>query len=473
MSKFHSTVSRRDFMKGLGIGTAGAGVAAVTAPTFHDLDELSSTIREGSKHPWYVKELEHEQMSNEVDWSQIQRINYDDRLISATRSSNAEDYPVVAQIRALKDEGRDTHFMQELYPSYKEDIRDAALSAAGSFTRVFRNNFDGSVTVNREVQEMDTPADFTKPTGGAYPAWQGTPEENLRTLTAALRFFGGAELGVVELTEKTKKLIYSQQGGKRYVFRDVDFPEETETEYIIPNKAKNIIVWTSLQPTQLTFTQPAGANASGLSYDRMYKISANMHAFIHGLGYLHMDGTSSSLSPSNPFGALAGVGEHSRACMNLTSYKYGNTIRGMNRIITDMPLAPTRPIDAGVFTFCQSCGICAEACPYDAMPLGKSRWDSEFEDENEMQNYIGGFDGFRLSLLRCPRCRACQAACVFNSSDDAIIHDTVRAISGTTSLFNGFFTDMSKAFGYGLKNPNEWWEKDLPIYDQDMAFVHK
>ncbi len=38
MSKFHHTVTRRDFMKGLGLAGAGLGAAAATAPVFHDLD---------------------------------------------------------------------------------------------------------------------------------------------------------------------------------------------------------------------------------------------------------------------------------------------------------------------------------------------------------------------------------------------------------------------------------------------------
>jgi hypothetical protein len=37
MSKFHSIVSRRDFMKVLGIAGAGLGATAATAPVFHDV----------------------------------------------------------------------------------------------------------------------------------------------------------------------------------------------------------------------------------------------------------------------------------------------------------------------------------------------------------------------------------------------------------------------------------------------------
>lgn len=40
MNKLHSTVSRRDFMKGLGLAEAGLGAAMAAAPVFHDLDEV-------------------------------------------------------------------------------------------------------------------------------------------------------------------------------------------------------------------------------------------------------------------------------------------------------------------------------------------------------------------------------------------------------------------------------------------------
>ena len=72
MSKFHSIVSRRDFMKGLGLAGAGLGAAAATAPVFHDLDEVvSSSVP--VKHPWWVKNLEHGTATVEIDWSQVVR----------------------------------------------------------------------------------------------------------------------------------------------------------------------------------------------------------------------------------------------------------------------------------------------------------------------------------------------------------------------------------------------------------------
>ena len=67
MSKFHSTVTRRDFMKGLGLAGAGLGTAAAAAPVFHDLDELSSDASGDWKRPWWV--AYRDTPTAEVDWS--------------------------------------------------------------------------------------------------------------------------------------------------------------------------------------------------------------------------------------------------------------------------------------------------------------------------------------------------------------------------------------------------------------------
>ena len=73
MANFHSTISRRDFMKVLGLTGAGAGAAALTAPIFHDLDEVISNDNGVQKKPWYVKERELENSTTEVDWNTMQR----------------------------------------------------------------------------------------------------------------------------------------------------------------------------------------------------------------------------------------------------------------------------------------------------------------------------------------------------------------------------------------------------------------
>jgi len=74
MSKFHSSVSRRDFMKGLGLAGAGIGAAAMAAPAFNDLDELmSSASGPIHKWPWFVKEREQYDFTLPHDLSKLTR----------------------------------------------------------------------------------------------------------------------------------------------------------------------------------------------------------------------------------------------------------------------------------------------------------------------------------------------------------------------------------------------------------------
>ena len=69
MKGFHSTVSRRGFMKALGLGAAGLGAAAAAAPVFHDLDELTASVYENQERAWYVKDRDFLTSTTEIDWS--------------------------------------------------------------------------------------------------------------------------------------------------------------------------------------------------------------------------------------------------------------------------------------------------------------------------------------------------------------------------------------------------------------------
>ena len=77
MSTFHSTVSRRDFMKMMALTGTAIGGAALVAPVFHDVDELMAAPTALQKRPWYVKEREFYNPTTEVDWDVMKRRNPD------------------------------------------------------------------------------------------------------------------------------------------------------------------------------------------------------------------------------------------------------------------------------------------------------------------------------------------------------------------------------------------------------------
>jgi len=69
-----------------------------------------------------------------------------------------------------------------------------------------------------------------------------------------------------------------------------------------------------------------------------------------------------------PVAVDCGLGELSRAGFLLTK-EFGLGLR-LAIVTTNMPLAYDRPVDIGVQSFCETCEICAEACPIAAIPRG-------------------------------------------------------------------------------------------------------
>lgn len=449
MSKFHTTVSRRDFMKGLGLTGAGLGATAAAAPVFHDLDEAMSAPEAGWKRPWYVKQRDYLNPVMEMDWSQVTRRTRTG-MVKPDAPFGRSDPEAIA---------RKENLIKKYYPDWTGDsLKSLSLSSAVSGVRPTQYGWDE--TPNKSSPEDREMARYT-----------GTPEENLRMIRAAFRLLGVSDVGVTEIDANTMRLINSQDGNRIYSFRNVDWPIETDTERIIPQKCKYMITWTHAQATELSLRSPAtiGQTASSLAYSRMPQIVVMLHNFLHGIGYIGINGYSSSLAPSNPFGVLSGVGEHARMAFVVVSPEFGATHRGMNRLLTNLPLETTNPIDAGIYTFCETCKICAEeGCPYDALPLGEATW------EGDPAYQPMGFKGWRLLTHKCLFCRSCQSFCPFNSTKHSFIHDVVGATLSYTSLFNGFFANMEKTFGYGMKDPEGWWELEgEPTYGVAVPFISK
>ena len=72
---YHSSTSRRDFMKALGLG-AGAVVAAgagMSSNGFADMDEMLSSPLAETNHPWWIQEVG--KPTVEIDWDRIERFD--------------------------------------------------------------------------------------------------------------------------------------------------------------------------------------------------------------------------------------------------------------------------------------------------------------------------------------------------------------------------------------------------------------
>ncbi|MFC2026587.1 reductive dehalogenase [Chloroflexota bacterium] len=461
MKKYHSSVSRRDFMKLLGLGGIGLGAAAVSVPVFHDLDELIGSPEAELKHSWYVKEVE--KPTTEIDWKMIQRFDYRevmwaDGLKKALGQEEWEWVFKLAQANRIKG-------IKENIPGYT--LRDQALHGGRVWAPV---SFLGPRTTQ-------TPEEL------GVPRWEGTPEENARMIRAFLRVHGAAQVGFVYLeTDTTEKLIYaidSAPGFPRLDILDVDEPEDnTEKGYlVIPKKACWVIVYTIRMSDVVMRSTPThiGLVPTKIAYDLKTLIQGQLQNFLRALGYMCLGEAAiyNSLGMHVGFGVLAGLGEQSRV-MHLLTPEYGLHQR-VFMAITDLPLAPSKPIDFGAMQFCRACKKCADFCPVQAIPHDTEpsweTWGKPYRspgvriwrrDEPRCNTYM-------LSAGGVEHCSLCLGVCPLSKgSRQAFYHDIMTATVGTTSVFNRFFRKMDDMLGYGMKdNPERFWELDLPPFGWD------
>ncbi|MCP4141242.1 MAG: reductive dehalogenase [Chloroflexi bacterium] len=457
-------MSRRSFLKTIGLGGAALG-ASTFKWNFKSLEEAMDSQYAEKTMPWWVREVD--EPTVEVDWDKIER--YDSRR---TLFWTAEEHLGAERLGQMNEEYGNAMYEGISTKKPGQSMRDWALSAAGGYGWIeHAAGWTAEETINLENPYVPyfTPEEF-----GVAP-WDGTPEENSKTLRVALRYFGASDVGFVKLTEKTKKLIYSVDGdGREIVFEDVDQGYSTEEKKVIPNKDLWMITYTIPQSLILTQNGEYGGMPwpEAMAYASVQHINTRLQIFLRGLGYQGLSGHTESLGPAPAWGVLSGLGEMART-NRLVSPKWGNAIRTIGLTLTDMPVAVTKPIDAGIWRFCQTCKKCAESCPSGALSMAD---EPSWEVAGPWNS--GGIKGFYEDAAKCydflfshPNCMSCHAVCPYNKMDKATMHELVKISIAKMPMFNGIIRDLDDAFGYGLaENPEDFWDmEDLPLYGLDPS----
>lgn len=462
MSKWHSTVTRRDFMKAIGLTGGGIGAAMATAPLVGDLSELATSSKANFTNPWYVKELELETASVEIDWSMFKTWEggTDPGAPSGSLGYNVPDDPdlidslqyragVSATIAKIQEDNRNAD-----KPGYQ--IRDYALAQGSSY-----------LSFGRGLESVPwTGGSVTTPDQLGVAKWSGTPEEATNMCRAAAHFYGVAKIGVIELTENTKKLM----GKDQVRFENTSEPYEDGRIKVIPNSYKWALVYLIRQPIETNKRYPAYQNI-GSNYGYMYGpiVKERLTRFIKCLGYNAVTPNQSRAPMNVGAGAISGIGELCRISHQLTP-EWGPMIRYSPSLITDLPLAPTRPIDSGAFRFCADCVICGHACN------GINGWTPINLDKEPSWEITGPWnrEGVKAYQFYWPRdyfCTFCQQSCPWGTHNLSNIHEMVKAIASYTTIFNGFFADMDHQFGYGRHHTDEyfnsWWDRNLNTWYDD------
>jgi len=461
--KHHTTLSRRDFLKMLGLGSIGLGAAAVSAPIIHDLDELMDLPEAVDKKLWYVRERD--KPTCDIDWDIMQRFDYSEVMWAGglRKAIGIEEFEKILEI------GRENRirWMQEGKPGYT--LKEVALHDAHHYALY---SFLGP-------QTSPTPEDL------GVSRYEGDPEDNARLVRAFLRLHGASHVGFVELdTNTTEKFIYSHDyiswntrpfgQGPRLDIIDAENPEDhTEEGYrVIPKKARWVIVYSLRMSDELMRLTPTklGNRAQYYMYQLKSLIQGQLQNFLRTLGYMGLGEVSmyNALGIAPAFAIMSGMGELSRMGHVLTP-EFGLHQR-VFKLITDLPLPPGKPIDFGAMNFCRTCKKCADNCPPKAISKEtEPSWNTQGKPYHNpgVRTWYWPQEKCQAYWRQIEECSICYAVCPLSKGGSkAFYHDLQRWATANTSIFNGFFRRMDDFLGYGRRiNSKEiegWWDLEQP-----------
>ena len=519
MSKFHSTVTRRDFMKALGFGVAGIGAASAALPVLHDTDEM---LQSGEKfitdepRPWWVKHREIGNPVVEIDFNVLDRFDKS-RYNNSSGHISAEKN---AARKAAQLELRKAKILAD-FPGHR--LQDIGLNLAG---RALRSH--SYVTLTDKSKSSGTGAEQLEwsgevrgvhlgygtspfsyyaetPEERGVPKWTGTAEESTHMLRCMARYAGGSQTGFGMIDSQTMKFMWGPDS--RYKWTDgIDEVHRSAAgsyPYSIPSKHRYVVAPIIQQNIEGARRGPS--NYSGLDVGRGYFQSAlanvRLHAWVRTMGY-HSTGAN-GFGSNTAWAVWSGLSEPMRHHESGTP-EIGPLFRRSNVFLTDMPVIPTKPIDAGIMRFCETCKKCAEVCPTQAIPhYDEPRWDicddtesggdpdnldpTRFNNPGKKIWWLNHYACMTNWTLTDTGCGMCQGTCVFSRHGVQSVHGLVKTIVATTPILNGFFYNMDDFFGYGpigyqrhdpdwpapgqdAQYPeywaeiNSWWDKPRPIY---------
>ncbi len=498
MSKFHSVVSRREFMKALGLVGAGIGAANVAAPVFHDLDELTSSSQSIQKRPWWVKQVD--EPTIEIDWDQMKR--HDGRLQGQASYTKALYYGKdrVVNAGSLGSAAVAEHAGESGY-RFRDNCLYSAISNMWGVDVGVRGAGDYGWAGDKPLYKT---AKYTKtPEELGVPKWSGSPEEASKMMRAALRLFGTALVGFGEIGQHEREHVFfsHEKGGansnsyidkwpppdtvaRPIVYEDVDVGYETTSKLVLPTKQMYEISVSTQSSNELFRCTPAwGGMANRVTFAHQGGINGCCYNFLRALGYQEIGTIGNDaryLGSEGPGAILHGLGEASRQQLYVLTPEHGAPGRLYN-VATDLPLEPSKPIDAGMYRFCHSCHKCANACPPGAISQDKEpSWERPVVNGKEAVWTVFGTKAFVQNGPLCSLynseagdCKLCWGECTFTVNSSAMVHQIVQAEIATTGLFNGFLFNMAETFGYGSDSSKaeDWWSLSLPIYGIDSTRV--
>jgi epoxyqueuosine reductase len=223
-----------------------------------------------------------------------------------------------------------------------------------------------------------------------------SPQRMSSILKHAARLFGASLTGICKLD---RRWLYAEAKAK------------------VPRSLENVVVMAIEMDSKAIAASPAvqAAAATGVGYSKMAFMLSLVGEFIRNLGYKAFQcGNDTALSI--PLAIDAGLGELGRNGLLITP-QYGPRVR-LCKILTDLPLAPDKPLTFGVKEFCTKCKACAKSCEAGAISLNdEPSFDVACRSNNPgaLKWYVNTELCYQFWCENGTDCSTCIKVCPYNT----------------------------------------------------------
>jgi reductive dehalogenase len=138
-------------------------------------------------------------------------------------------------------------------------------------------------------------------------------------------------------------------------------------------------------------------------------------------------------------------------------------------VLTDLPLAPDKPVDFGVHKFCRTCKKCADYCPAKAIsPATEPTWEVKgFWNRPGVKAWYRDEPRCRAYLYQAGACAICLAVCPYSKIHGASYTSLWQSTVAKTTAFNRAIRKMDDFMGFGPRvgdDIEKFWELELPPF---------
>ncbi len=204
-------------------------------------------------------------------------------------------------------------------------------------------------------------------------------------------------------------------------------------------------------------------------YDLRSLVQGQLQNFLRSLGYMGLGDTlkAAALGQSTGFAVMAGLGETCRIMHTITP-EFGLMER-VFILITDLPLAPGKPVDFGVMNFCRTCKKCADYCPAKAIPPAtEPTWETKgFYNRPGVKHWYRDEARCRAYIYQAGACAICFAVCPYSKLHGQSYTNLWQSTVAKTTVFNRAIRKMDDFMGYGPRlgdDIEKFWDLDLPPF---------